>query len=225
MPLVTPPQCRAARGLLDWSQPELAEKCGMHVQTISAFENETSTPTNKTLEKISLAFETAGIELRRDGGVSPYAMKFKQLEGAVGFQELVDDIYDHARTLGGTMLLWNAKPANWIKWLGEHASAKHSDRMEKIQTNLDYRITAEEGDTNFISHKFAEYRWVPKRVFNDQSIYCYGNRIVFVNFEEDRLNIYVLYSWPFADSFRLFFDYLWNDITMIPNIDGYKPQK
>lgn len=40
MIIIIPAQCRAARALLNWSQPDLAERWDMHVQTISAFENE-----------------------------------------------------------------------------------------------------------------------------------------------------------------------------------------
>ena len=47
--------------LLNWSQPELAERCSIHVQTISNFEKESSTPSKNTLSKISITFDMAGV--------------------------------------------------------------------------------------------------------------------------------------------------------------------
>jgi transcriptional regulator with XRE-family HTH domain len=65
---LTSKQCRAARSLLAWSQPDLAQSSGVHVQTISNFEQEHSTPSRRTLEKISGTLELAGIEFI-EGGV------------------------------------------------------------------------------------------------------------------------------------------------------------
>jgi transcriptional regulator with XRE-family HTH domain len=39
MPLLSPEQCRAARGLLDWTQEELAEQADVSRSTIRDFEN------------------------------------------------------------------------------------------------------------------------------------------------------------------------------------------
>ncbi|WP_114772975.1 helix-turn-helix transcriptional regulator [Microvirga subterranea] len=39
MPLLSPEQCRAARGLLNWTQEELAERADVSRSTIRDFEN------------------------------------------------------------------------------------------------------------------------------------------------------------------------------------------
>ena len=39
MPILKPEQCRAARGLLDWTQEELAEQADVSRSTIRDFEN------------------------------------------------------------------------------------------------------------------------------------------------------------------------------------------
>jgi transcriptional regulator with XRE-family HTH domain len=39
MPLLTPEQCRAARGLLDWTQEELAARADVSRSTVRDFEN------------------------------------------------------------------------------------------------------------------------------------------------------------------------------------------
>ena len=59
---MTPPQCRAARGLLNWNQDDLALAARVSVVTVRNFENDKSTPQRATLDVIQRALESAGIE-------------------------------------------------------------------------------------------------------------------------------------------------------------------
>jgi transcriptional regulator with XRE-family HTH domain len=54
-------QCRAARSLLDWSQPDLAKALGVAQSTIAHFERGASKPHARTLAAIRATLETAGI--------------------------------------------------------------------------------------------------------------------------------------------------------------------
>ena len=56
-------QCRAARGLLDISQRQLAEAAGVSLTAIKDFESNTRTPRPATLKAIQDAIERAGIML------------------------------------------------------------------------------------------------------------------------------------------------------------------
>jgi len=60
--MFTPGQCRAARGLLGWSQHELAKRARVGVVTIHQLEAGTSEPRRSTLEVIQRAFEASGVE-------------------------------------------------------------------------------------------------------------------------------------------------------------------
>jgi len=66
--MVTPEQCRAARGLLGWSQLELAEKAQVGVVTVHQLENSATRPRPATLDVIKRAFETAGVEFIDENG-------------------------------------------------------------------------------------------------------------------------------------------------------------
>jgi DNA-binding XRE family transcriptional regulator len=61
-----PMQCRAARGLLHWTQNELARRAGVSDVTIRGFENDQTTPTRATLAVLRQAFEKAGVEFTND---------------------------------------------------------------------------------------------------------------------------------------------------------------
>jgi transcriptional regulator with XRE-family HTH domain len=67
--MITPSQCRAARGLLDWTQQELADKARVGIVTVRQLEAGTNQPRRATLEVIRRCFEAAGIEfIDEDGG-------------------------------------------------------------------------------------------------------------------------------------------------------------
>jgi len=61
-------QCRAARGLLAWSQQKLADAAGVGIVTVHQFEAGTSEPRRATLQVIRQAFEAAGVEFIEENG-------------------------------------------------------------------------------------------------------------------------------------------------------------
>jgi predicted transcriptional regulator len=69
--MITPEQCRAARGLLAWGQQELANKASVGVVTVRQFEAGTNQPRRATLSVIKRAFEEAGVEFIDENGGGP----------------------------------------------------------------------------------------------------------------------------------------------------------
>ena len=61
-PMITASQCRAARGLLDWTQQELADAARIGVATVRLFESEATGTRQATLAVLRQAFELAGVE-------------------------------------------------------------------------------------------------------------------------------------------------------------------
>jgi transcriptional regulator with XRE-family HTH domain len=64
---MNPAQCRAARGLLNWNQDDLAEEASVSAVTVRNFENEKSAPQRSTLDVMRRAFENAGVEFTNGG--------------------------------------------------------------------------------------------------------------------------------------------------------------
>ena len=59
---MTSAQVRAARGLLNWTVRDLAEKAGVHRNTITNIETERYAGDPETLRSIQRALEKAGVE-------------------------------------------------------------------------------------------------------------------------------------------------------------------
>jgi DNA-binding transcriptional regulator YiaG len=70
MPL-KPEQCRAARGLVNWSQSKLAESSNLGLSTIKNFEVGRSVPTTNNLAAIRAALESAGVIFVEGNGEGP----------------------------------------------------------------------------------------------------------------------------------------------------------
>jgi len=70
-PLITAAQCRAARGLLDWTQQELADAARIGVATIRVFEGEGAETRYATLTVLRQTLESAGVEFIDQNGGGP----------------------------------------------------------------------------------------------------------------------------------------------------------
>src|SRR4051794_4086761 len=65
--MITPAQIRAARGLLSWSQEDLAEASQLSRQSIDNLEHERTEARPRTFDAIQAAFEKAGVEFTNGG--------------------------------------------------------------------------------------------------------------------------------------------------------------
>ena len=65
---MTPAQCRAARGLLEITQSQLAGAAGLGLSTVVDFEKERRRVSNVAVEAICAALEQAGIEFIEENG-------------------------------------------------------------------------------------------------------------------------------------------------------------
>lgn len=66
--MINAAQCRAARGLIGWSQQELAKNAGIGTVAVHQLETGTSQPRRATLDVIRRAFEKAGVEFIDENG-------------------------------------------------------------------------------------------------------------------------------------------------------------
>ncbi|MCV9965696.1 helix-turn-helix domain-containing protein [Pararhizobium sp. BT-229] len=67
---MNPAQCRAARALVNWTQPHLAEAAGVSPSTLRDFESGKRVPIANNLAAIRTALEAAGITFLDNGDVA-----------------------------------------------------------------------------------------------------------------------------------------------------------
>jgi DNA-binding XRE family transcriptional regulator len=66
---VTPPQAKAARALLDWSQTDLSKAAGVALSTVYEFEKERRQTSEEAVTKMRSALERAGVVFLGKQGV------------------------------------------------------------------------------------------------------------------------------------------------------------
>jgi transcriptional regulator with XRE-family HTH domain len=68
---ITSDQCRAARGLLNWSQYDLEAKAKVAQKTIADFELDRRAARAETVDRLRGAFEKAGVDFIPENGGGP----------------------------------------------------------------------------------------------------------------------------------------------------------
>jgi transcriptional regulator with XRE-family HTH domain len=211
-------QIRAARALLDWSQSDLADRAGLSQTGIARIENGTNQPNSQTLSKIVAAFEKADIEFMGLSGLRKKTGEIKTFRGLEGLKTFMDDVYEIARDQGGEFFFHNIRPENWIKWLGQEWWTSHVNRMTKVKDNCTIKITVPEDNFSFISKEYGTYKWFPKDLIinENKSIYIYGHKIAFLNFEPDNVEITVLNNREFSEGVRILLMIAWSNACHDP---------
>lgn len=214
--MITPTQMRAARAMLDVSQGHVAEYLGIAANTLSKIESGQSDVSVSRNADIQRFYEREGIAFTDNDGVKWSKEEIMIYEGAEQFGDFLDDIYETARDVGGELCLFNAKPDNWIQLAGKEKYDAHSSRMAGLENNFKVKITVKSGNTDFISGAFAEYRWVPEQMFNEKSFYAYGDKIAFMNFDNENSRVLVLKHSDFSNGFRVLFNIAWENVAKTP---------
>jgi DNA-binding XRE family transcriptional regulator len=208
-------QIAAARQLLGWSQADLADKAGISKPSIIRMEKDLFSVKDDIRREVELAIDDHGMEFTT-GGVQQKTHKIIHYNGQDGFRDFMWDVFNTSSEMGGDIRLFNARPEYWFKWLGKEWYEAHANRMQAIADKISFRAISCEDDTLFIASSFGEYRWFPKNLFNEKAFYAYGNKIGFLNFEKETLNIFVIEHKDFTDAFRVLFEIAWDTMAIIP---------
>lgn len=218
---ITTAQIRGARGILNWSQHDLSERTGISATSIGSIENGASIPRENTLNAIKKAFEMEGIEFLAYEGIRLQNNVIQNLKGKDGFQQFLDDVYATITRFGTTqkplqVFLSNVNHENWIKVLGDEAWKRHADRMKEDKSLMDVRILVKDGDTRFPANEYAQYKWLPIDRFNEKSIYSYHDRLAFIDFKVDDVEIVIIRQPAFAEGYRSLFNIAWDTFAKNP---------
>ena len=100
-------QCRGARGILNWTQQDLADASGLSKTAINNFEKGHSDIKNESLKSIKYAFVSAGIEFIGQQGMTKRTDKTEILNGENAFLTLFNDILDSVEQTQTDLMISN----------------------------------------------------------------------------------------------------------------------
>ncbi len=213
---ITTAQIRGARGILNWSQSDLAERTGISATSIGSIENGQSTPRANTLSTIQKAFEDAGIEFIGLEGMRLKTGNIRTFTGRDGFWNFYNDIYETLRDSADDreIVVSNVDERIFEKWLDEDKIKTHSARMNDIEGR--YKILIREGDTYYLaSSEYAEYKWISKENFSSVPFYVYGRKLAILLFDGEPTVIVLEYPMV-AQAYRVQFAAMWEQAVSPP---------
>jgi transcriptional regulator with XRE-family HTH domain len=213
---ITTAQIRGARGVLNWSQADLAERTGISATSIGSIENGQTSPRASTLHSIQKAFETGGIEFIGRDGVRLKTGEVRVFTGRTGYLEFYEHVYETLSKSPGQVLVSNVDERDFAKWHGE-LGMDHLEKMSSL-SGITYRILIREGDNYFPASSYAEYRWIPKEQFASVPFYVFGKKLAIMLFDNEPTIILLDYP-AVAQAYRIQFEAMWSQ-AMVPQVAG-----
>ncbi|MCB9987220.1 MAG: helix-turn-helix transcriptional regulator [Rhodospirillales bacterium] len=205
-------QLRAARGLLNWTQRQLARAAGLSLRTLNSIELGTTVPRLDTMRAIQSAFEAQNVVFGPGQALRllDERLEIEKHEGETCVEILANDIIDQLRGRGG---------AYFGNYPDEAALTRHSPRLwDKFYADChacgikDY-LLVRDGFTDFIAPP-SHYRWLPEAVLGKLSYSIYHDTVSFLMMGPSP-RLVIIRSATIADHFRVQLTANW-DAAIVP---------
>ena len=172
-------QIRAARGLLDWSREELAQKAGLSPSTIRNLEKGFISPRGATASGLCCAFEGAGIFFTPDGGLRQEIPDVKAMQGIDCIDTFFENLLQTAKQKHGEIIGIFSSQATMLQSLG----IKKNDSLDRLGTLAQFasiKFIVSDLDESAIPMLCGETRTVSKYCVTPSSLVVYGNNHVII---------------------------------------------
>ena len=210
-------QIRSARASLNLDLKEIEAATGIIASQLSGFENDKRGIGKKKLSYLVHFFEDQGIIFTENDGIQRKPKgSVRTLEGADGFKMFKRDVRQTAMNdpQSCNICISNVDERLFIQWGGEEDTANHRAVMAKLP-NLKCRILSREGDTYLVAAGYAEYRWLPKSLYDNIPIYIYGNKTALISFGTDTVIVFIIDHKDVADFHRKSFKRMWEKASPV----------
>lgn len=209
--MITIEQCRAARGLLDWTQQDLSDASGLSKTAINNFEKGHSDIKRESQRAIRLAFESADIEFIGEEGLKKNAENASLLKGPYMYGTLAEDIANTLQHYDSELIMFNISVqvmSHLPKSLKQNNSKNH---------NFAKRIICSEGAA-VKAEDNIEIRWSPQSPQpTGLPTFIYGPKLAVQLWDESM--IIVINSQEAAQAERRRFERLWSG-SIVPDAES-----
>lgn len=216
-------QVRAARGLLDWTRPELGEKAGLTKDSIKNIEDGTSYPREGTIRDLVRVFDENGVEFTDNFGVRLKPQGVEVLLGEDGLRRFFDGVYEHLRKHGGLVQQTGIDENLFTQYLGDYSPIhiKRISELVKERRDIKFQALIKEGDSNFACSEYADYRWQATESFEPVPFYIYGDCLAIISFQTIPAPTVVLHKiTAITNAYRKQFETMWRMAKIPPKPAG-----
>ncbi|MFY9287508.1 MAG: helix-turn-helix transcriptional regulator [Alphaproteobacteria bacterium] len=203
---MTPALIRAARGLLNWQQQDLATASGLSLSAVNNYERNLGKTRPVTLKAMTSTLEEAGIEFLASGGVrhSDDIMNIQRFSGADYIQKMNEDIYASVRKTGQDIFTCSTDESRWYSPDVKKSAEQYYAWRKKMNVKEYYLVA--DGNTVFESPK-QHYRFLPEAMIGKITYAIYADRIALINWRKKQ--VIILRGNHLVEPFREQFKYLW----------------
>lgn len=209
-------QMRAARGLMNWSQVDLAGLAGISVTAMNNIDRGLSKPRLQTLRHIQKVFENHGVEFIEGNGVRfrKDVFRIETFEGSAGYLAYLRDLMDTMVAQGGEALHYSYDEPSLVK---KHRKTHFDFYRDFIKNKLKERVLTIEGIMERSGPpQCSEYRWLSKDFFGRIGHTIYGDK--YCIFLKNR--IIMIENADIADAYRKQFDADWKIAKKPPVVES-----
>jgi transcriptional regulator with XRE-family HTH domain len=209
--MLTKAQCRAARGLLGWTQQDLASAAGISKTAVINFERGLSDIKSETLRQIRAAFEMGDVRFGELDGVQRKAESSTIIEGPDALFRVLREACQIRDTENNDILISHLNEQEILK----NSLESFYDIVSSWEKNgYKVRYLLNTGEFLFLQ-PFAEYRWVPEELGNySLTTIVYGSQVAIKFWDTDCYA--VIDSRIAAEAERLRFEAIWRKSKIPP---------
>ena len=214
--MITRSQCRAARGLLDWTQQELADASGLSKTSINNYERGLADVKEDTLKVIRDAFVKAQVEFSGSDGVRKRADTVQVLKGADSYFRLMEDIAETLELARSELLVINMSQAFEQKMTQINAAKMRICHVRIETAGASVRVLARRGDDLYFCPPEG-YRWLDSLLFSfGEFTFVYGTKMAIKLWYDDM--ILIADSRQASDAERARFEKMWEQAEVPPPV-------
>jgi transcriptional regulator with XRE-family HTH domain len=208
---LTPRQIRAARGLVGWTQGDLAEAVGLSRSTIAGIENETANTTQDVITRVRQVLESNRVEFLSQEGVRVRHPAISEDDAPDANKRLLNDIYVVAldfklKTGSSDILIFGLREEDAQNSVGDDYLHDHLERLK--EAGLHEKILCGPDTATFVAPR-SSYRRLAELGPSQNTVHIYGNKVALVHWRPKEFVI-ILESEPMASSLRSMFYHIWN---------------
>lgn len=211
--MISLPQIRAARGLLNWTQKELAQASGLSLRTLNSIEKGDVVPRLDTLIALQIALEAQNILFTEDNGVKVKGerLDIQKYEGETVQEILMKDVVQQLRKTGGVCY---TNGVNEAKYRDLPVSIVDQFYADCFKYGIVDYVAVERGFSAFLSRP-SHYKWISRESLGKLAYSIYGDTISFIIWEKTP-RIVIIRNKTIADHFLNNFLSIWKNAEIPP---------
>ena len=187
MYMISPSQVRAARGLLSWTQQDLADAANVGVSSIKIFEkaeektdNKLKIPRADLINQLRDTLEGSGIQFLEGDGVKRRCETTRVYKGSDAGDKFFDEMLKAATENDDSILAFFKSQDDLTKYSGEPRRT-NLERLNKLHEVVDIKCLVAQPNALFIPTPQFEIRPVPKCAISQISFFVYGDKFAWLD--------------------------------------------